>query len=100
MANFPTGRASFDPPAPAAERLWRDVVALIEDERAQTGSRPVSAPADPAALRSVLRAYDFDGRPIGSGENDEGQIFIEPQGFCVWPGSGWPPARPRRRSTR
>ncbi|MGW4945022.1 GH36-type glycosyl hydrolase domain-containing protein [Actinoplanes sp. NPDC004185] len=34
------------------------------------------------------RAYDFDGRPIGSAENDEGQIFIEPQGMCVLGGVG------------
>ncbi|MCU7724903.1 glycosyl transferase [Actinoplanes sp. KI2] len=34
------------------------------------------------------RAYDFHGRPIGSGENDEGQIFIEPQGMCVLGGVG------------
>lgn len=30
-----------------------------------------------------LRAYDYDGKKLGSHENDEGQIFIEPQGFCV-----------------
>jgi cellobiose phosphorylase len=30
-----------------------------------------------------LRAYDDSGRKIGSNENDEGRIFIEPQGFCV-----------------
>ncbi|HHU60526.1 MAG: glycosyl transferase [Bacillota bacterium] len=30
-----------------------------------------------------LRAYDDFGRKIGSKENDEGRIFIEPQGFCV-----------------
>ncbi|WP_433303699.1 GH36-type glycosyl hydrolase domain-containing protein [Actinoplanes sp. CA-030573] len=34
------------------------------------------------------RAYDFDGRPIGSSEDDEGQIFIEPQGMCVLAGVG------------
>ncbi|GAB2602126.1 glycosyl transferase [Paractinoplanes abujensis] len=34
------------------------------------------------------RAYDFYGNPIGSGENDEGQIFIEPQGMCVLGGVG------------
>ena len=34
------------------------------------------------------RAYDFDGRPVGSGEDDEGQIFIEPQGMCVLGGVG------------
>jgi cellobiose phosphorylase len=30
-----------------------------------------------------LRAYDFYGHKVGSKENKEGQIFIEPQGFCV-----------------
>jgi len=35
-----------------------------------------------------LRAYDFFGNKIGSAENDEGQIFIEPQGFCVMAGIG------------
>ncbi|QSB16557.1 glycosyl transferase [Natronosporangium hydrolyticum] len=34
------------------------------------------------------RAYDFFGAPIGSGENEEGQIFIEPQGMCVLGGVG------------
>jgi cellobiose phosphorylase len=34
------------------------------------------------------RAYDFHGHPIGSGEDDEGQIFIEPQGMCVLGGVG------------
>ena len=30
-----------------------------------------------------LRAYDFFGRKVGSKENDEGQIFIESQGWCT-----------------
>ena len=34
------------------------------------------------------RAYDAFERPIGSRENEEGQIFIEPQGFCVMAGIG------------
>ncbi len=34
------------------------------------------------------RAYDAFERPIGSRENDEGRIFIEPQGFCVMAGIG------------
>jgi cellobiose phosphorylase len=34
------------------------------------------------------RAYDYDGRPVGSVANDEGQIFIEPQGMCVLGGAG------------
>ncbi|KAA3634912.1 MAG: glycosyl transferase [Bacteroidetes bacterium] len=35
-----------------------------------------------------LRAYDHFGEKIGSKENDEGQIFIESQGFCVMAGVG------------
>ncbi|MCX5673352.1 MAG: glycosyl transferase, partial [Planctomycetota bacterium] len=34
------------------------------------------------------RAYDHFGRPVGSVENEEGQIFIEPQGICVMAGIG------------
>ncbi|MBR4193383.1 MAG: glycosyl transferase [Oscillospiraceae bacterium] len=36
------------------------------------------------------RAYDAFERPIGSKENKEGKIFIEPQGFCVMAGIGGP----------
>ena len=35
-----------------------------------------------------LRAYDAVGEKIGSKECEEGQIFIEPQGFCVLAGVG------------
>ncbi len=34
------------------------------------------------------RAYDDFGRPVGSRENTEGQIFIEPQGMCAMAGIG------------
>jgi cellobiose phosphorylase len=34
------------------------------------------------------RAYDYYGNPVGSSSNDEGQIFIEPQGMCVLAGVG------------
>lgn len=34
------------------------------------------------------RAYDNFGRPVGSHECTEGQIFIEPQGMCVMAGVG------------
>jgi cellobiose phosphorylase len=34
------------------------------------------------------RAYDDFSRPIGSKENAEGQIFIEPQGICILGGIG------------
>jgi len=35
-----------------------------------------------------IRAYDAFGQKIGSHECEEGQIFIEPQGFCVMGGIG------------
>ena len=34
------------------------------------------------------RAYDAFGNPVGSRENEEGQIYIEPQGMCVMAGVG------------
>lgn len=35
-----------------------------------------------------LRAYDDSGNKVGSRGNEEGRIFIEPQGFCVMAGLG------------
>ena len=35
-----------------------------------------------------LRAYDAFGKKVGSKYNDEGKIFIEPQGMCVMAGIG------------
>ncbi|HOJ77958.1 MAG TPA: glycosyl transferase [Bacillota bacterium] len=35
-----------------------------------------------------LRAYDDRGLKVGSKENEEGRIFIEPQGFCGMAGIG------------
>ncbi|MCL1823507.1 MAG: glycosyl transferase [Oscillospiraceae bacterium] len=35
-----------------------------------------------------LRAYDDFGKKLGSNENEEGKIFIEPQGFAVLAGLG------------
>jgi cellobiose phosphorylase len=34
------------------------------------------------------RAYDYFGRPVGSSECEEGQIFVEPQGMCILAGIG------------
>ena len=34
------------------------------------------------------RAYDDFGHALGSKENTEGRIFIEPQGMCIWAGLG------------
>lgn len=35
-----------------------------------------------------LRAYDANGRKVGSQECEEGQIYVEPQGMCVMAGLG------------
>jgi cellobiose phosphorylase len=35
-----------------------------------------------------LRAYDFFGKKVGSKENKEAKIFIEPQGYCIMAGIG------------
>jgi cellobiose phosphorylase len=43
-----------------------------------------------------LRAYDDAGEKVGSRENKEGQIFIEPQGFCVLAGIGLADGRARQ----
>lgn len=42
-----------------------------------------------------LRAYDYFGNKVGSKENEEGKIFIEPQGFCVMAGIGVEDGRAR-----
>jgi len=34
------------------------------------------------------RAYDYFGNVVGSSENEEGKIFVEPQGICVMAGIG------------
>lgn len=34
------------------------------------------------------RAYDAAGNPVGSAENDEGQIFVESQAWCALGGAG------------
>jgi cellobiose phosphorylase len=35
-----------------------------------------------------LRAYDDFGHKVGSHECEEGQVFVEPQGFCILAGIG------------
>jgi cellobiose phosphorylase len=41
------------------------------------------------------RAYDHVGRPVGSAENEEGRIFIEPQGLMAMAGVGLADGRTR-----
>ncbi|MGH2752947.1 MAG: GH36-type glycosyl hydrolase domain-containing protein [Actinomycetota bacterium] len=42
------------------------------------------------------RAYDHHGAVVGSSANDEGKIFIEPQGMCVMAGIGVDDGRAKR----
>lgn len=43
-----------------------------------------------------LRAYDSESKKIGSTKNEEGQIFIEPQGFCAMAGIGHDRGMPQK----
>ncbi|MET1011793.1 MAG: glycosyl hydrolase family 65 protein [Actinomycetota bacterium] len=42
------------------------------------------------------RAYDFFGHPVGSADDEEGRIWIEPQGMCVMAGIGLSDGRAAR----
>ena len=48
-----------------------------------------------------LRAYDFYGNTVGTDENDEGKIWIEPQGMAIMGGIGLtaPTRRPAHASS-
>lgn len=43
-----------------------------------------------------LRAYDAEGRKVGSRDNEEGRIFVEPQGFAAMAGIGLADGRAAR----
>ncbi|MGD0273370.1 MAG: glycosyl hydrolase family 65 protein [Gaiellaceae bacterium] len=68
-------------------------------ERRGHGDEAVSYRAEGARMAAVVsehgwdgewfrRAYDHFGEVVGSAQNEEGQIFIEPQGICVIAGIG------------
>jgi cellobiose phosphorylase len=75
-------------------RCGRDAVA-DEVERALAAMHAAVATSgwDGAWFR---RAYDASGAPVGSASNDEGQIYIEPQGMCVMGGCGVADGRARQ----
>ena len=66
---------------------------LGRDEEAARAQKHVDAMVD-AVTKSgwdgewFLRAYDYFGNKIGSKENEEGQIFIESNGWCSMAGIG------------
>ena len=43
-----------------------------------------------------IRAFDDFGKPIGSKVNEEGKIYIEPQGYCVLAGIGHEDGKARK----
>ncbi len=62
----------------------------VESKRLRGASEQMVAAVDAHGWDGewFRRAYDFFGEPIGSVANDEGQIFIEPQGICILAGIG------------
>ncbi len=66
---------------------------LGKDEPAASAEKEVQAMND-AVLDAgwdgewFVRAYDANSQKVGSKECEEGQIYIEPQGFCVMAGIG------------
>jgi len=82
-----------------------DYVAMAElmGEQAEAdGARAAAAEMSAVVLEHgwdgdwFLRAYDFFGEKVGSAERDEGQLFIEPQGYCVMAGIGLETGEARR----
>jgi len=79
-----------------------EMAALVESEGGSSWAAPGEAERYREAATSMRaavaehgwdgrwfrRAYDFFGEPVGSSANDEGQIFVEPQGMCVMGGAG------------
>jgi len=66
---------------------------LRKDKEAEDASKHINAMVQAVNEHGwdgewFLRAYDFFGEKVGSSENEEGRIFIEPQGFCVMAGIG------------
>jgi cellobiose phosphorylase len=62
----------------------------VEEERCRKASAVMTKVVETAGWDGnwFRRAYDYYGKVIGSSENSEGQIFIEPQGICIVAGIG------------
>jgi cellobiose phosphorylase len=67
--------------------LWRDEVFTRRCDQAE---HDMVAAIDEHGWDGAWfrRAYDFYGNVLGSSENEEGQIFIEPQGIAIMAGIG------------
>ena len=82
-----------------------ELAVLAERTGDADGARRCRAAADEMAVAVhrhgwdghwFRRAYDHSGQPVGSAQNDEGRIFVEPQGMCVMAGIGLDDGRARR----
>jgi cellobiose phosphorylase len=73
--------------AAALARLRGDAA---ESTRCEEAARAMTSAIEAHAWDGAWyrRAYDHVGRPVGSAANDEGQIFIEPQGLMAMAGVG------------
>jgi cellobiose phosphorylase len=69
----------------AAQRGWS-----AEAQQYRDAARQMIATIDAHGWDGewFLRAYDDFSRKLGSRENDEGKIFVEPQGWCIMAGVG------------
>ena len=86
--------------------LAAEELALIEERRNDHDSARGHRASAKAVRHAVhehgwdgawfLRAYDHFGGLVGSSTNEEGQIFIEPQGMCVLAGIGLEDGRAAR----
>ncbi len=72
--------------AEIAER--RGLTEVASDARAEVAAMRAAVLEHGWDGRWFLRAYDFFGNKIGTDEQPEGKIWIEPQGFAVMAGIG------------
>ncbi len=76
--------------APLYERIARDRGLADEAERVRAAAEKMRQAVweHGRAENWFLRAYDFYGNKVGSPTCEDGQIYIESQGFCVMAGVG------------
>jgi cellobiose phosphorylase len=79
-------------------RLCRRIGHAEEAARADREVRAMAAAVERHGWDGdwYLRAYDAAGNKVGSRDNEEGRIFIEPQGFAVMAGLGLEDGRAAR----
>ncbi|MHB8959859.1 MAG: GH36-type glycosyl hydrolase domain-containing protein [Candidatus Limnocylindrales bacterium] len=77
-------------------------IARLRDDAAEAARLDAAAASMTCAIEAhgwdgawYLRAYDHAGQPVGSSACEEGQIFIEPQGWMAMAGVGLEDGRTR-----